>query len=88
MSAVQLAMVTGSFVRECKTVDWPPHPILVDKYGASNYITGSSFPWVVDGHPVIGVLGFVLFGALIRTDTLLNPLFKLTFVTDNLARHV
>ena len=38
----------------------------------------SSFPWVVDRHPVIGVLEFVLFGAFVGTDALLNPLFKLT----------
>lgn len=47
--------------------------------------TMSTLPWVVDGHPVIGVSGFVLLGALIGTDTLLNPLFKFTLVTDDLA---
>jgi len=37
---------------------------------------------------VIGVLGFVLLGALMGVDALLNLLFKLTLVTDDFAWHV
>ena len=42
----------------------------------------------MDRHPVIGVLGFVLLGAFVGTDALLNLLFKLTLVTDDFTWHV
>ncbi len=57
-------------------------------YVANDHIPRLSLPWVVDRHPVISVLGFVLLGALVGTDALLNPLFKFTLLTDDLARHV
>jgi len=42
----------------------------------------------MDRHPVVGVIGFVLLGALVGTGASLNLLFKLTFVADDLAWHV
>ena len=56
--------------------------------GVTDCLTGLPFPWIVDRHPVIGVLGFVLLGTLVGTIALRNLLFKLTFMTDDLTWHV